>query len=61
MNRQDFVQLLAERTALRRMIESTPVDEILDRGSLTARLEEIEHRIAFGQSWLETHPGTGAG
>ena len=46
MIRQDFVQLLSERTALLRMIESTPVDEVLDRGSLTARLEEIEHRIA---------------
>jgi len=46
MNRQYFVQILAEQTALRRMIESTPVDEVLNRGSLTARLEGIEHRIA---------------
>jgi hypothetical protein len=45
MIRQDFVQLLGERTALQRMIESTPIDDVLDRGSLTARLEEIEHRI----------------
>lgn len=46
MTRQDFVQLLGERTALQRMIESTPTEDVLDRGSLTARLEEIEHRIA---------------
>ena len=46
MIRQDFVQLLGERTALQRMIESTPVDDVLDRGSLTARLEEIEYRIS---------------
>ncbi len=46
MIRQDFVQLLGERTALQRMIESTPIDEVLDLGSLTARLEEIEHRIS---------------
>ena len=46
MIRQDLVQLLGERTALRRMIDSTPIDDVLDRGSLTARLEEIEHRIS---------------
>lgn len=46
MTRQDFVQLLGERTALQRMIESTPAEDVLDRGSLTARLEEIEYRIA---------------
>lgn len=46
MTRQDFVQLLGERTTLQRMIESTPAEDVLDRGSLTARLEEIEYRIA---------------
>jgi hypothetical protein len=46
MNRHDFVQLLGERTALQRMIESTPIDDVLDRGSLTARLEEIEFQIS---------------
>ena len=46
MIRHDFVQLLGERTALQRMIESTPIDDVLDRGSLTARLEEIEFQIS---------------
>lgn len=46
MIRHDFVQLLGERTALQRMIESTPVDDVLDRGSLTARLEEIEYKLS---------------
>lgn len=46
MIRQEFVQLMGERTALQRMIESTPEEDVLDRGSLTARLEEIEHRIS---------------
>ncbi len=46
MIRHDLVQLLSERTALQRMIESTPIDEVIDLGSLNARLEEIEHRIS---------------
>lgn len=46
MIRHDLMQLLAERTALRRMIESTPIEDLLDRGSLTARLEEVEHQIS---------------
>lgn len=46
MIRHELVQLLAERTALRRMIESTPIEDVLDRGSLTSRLEEVEHQIS---------------
>jgi hypothetical protein len=46
MNRQDYLQLLGERAALLRMIESTPIEDVLDRGSLTSRLEEVEHRIS---------------
>ena len=46
MNRLDYLQLLGERNALQRMIEETPLEDVLDRGSLTARFEEIEHRIA---------------
>ena len=45
MTRHDLVQLLAEQTALKRMIESTPMEDALDRGSLTARLEEVEYQI----------------
>jgi hypothetical protein len=42
---QEYIQLLGERAALKRMIEATPVDDVMDSGSLNARLEEIEHRI----------------
>ena len=45
MNRQHSVQLLGERNAILRMIADTPEVDVLDRGSLTARLEEVEHRI----------------
>jgi hypothetical protein len=46
MIRQEFLQLLADRTALKRMIANTPTDEVIDRGSLNARLEGIEHSIS---------------
>ncbi|HRX61387.1 MAG TPA: hypothetical protein P5260_09270 [Candidatus Competibacter sp.] len=46
MNRQDALHLLGERSALQRMIADTPEEEVLDRGSLTARLEEVEYQIA---------------
>lgn len=46
MNRQDHVHLLGERNSLQRMIADTPAEEVLDRGSLTARLEEVEHLLA---------------
>jgi len=46
MNRQDLVHLLSERSSLQRMIDETPAEDVLDRGSLTARLEEIEHLLA---------------
>lgn len=45
MNRQNYVQLLGERSALQRMIQETPAEDVLDISSLTARLEEIELRI----------------
>lgn len=46
MNRQDALHLLGERSALQRMIADTPEEEVLDRGSLIARLEEVEYQIA---------------
>lgn len=46
MTSQDHARLLSERSALQRMIQQTPVDDVLDLGSLTARLEEVEHCIA---------------
>lgn len=46
MIRQNYIQLLGERTTLTRMIESTPAEDVLDLGSLSARLQDIEHRIS---------------
>ena len=46
MIRQDYIQLLGERTTLNRMIEGTPAEDVLDLGSLSARLQDIEHRIS---------------
>ncbi|QQS53179.1 MAG: hypothetical protein IPM89_09640 [Candidatus Competibacteraceae bacterium] len=47
MNRQGALHLVGERNALQRMIADTPEEEMLDRGSLTARLEEVEYQIVL--------------
>ncbi len=49
MNRQGALHLLGERSALQRIIADIPEEEVLDRGSLTARLEEVEYQIAQTQ------------
>jgi hypothetical protein len=41
--------LLGEKTALDRMIEETPVEDVLDRGSRLARLE-VQHRFIAGRA-----------
>jgi len=41
MNRQERMHLLAERTALQRMIAATAPEEIIDLGSLNTRLEIV--------------------
>lgn len=46
MSRLNYLYLIGEQKALQRMIDETPLEDVLDRGSLTARLEEIEYRIA---------------
>lgn len=46
MNRGDYIHLLAERTTLQRMIDETPEEDVIDRGSLVARLEDVEAEIA---------------
>jgi hypothetical protein len=42
----NLLHLLSERTALRRMIEKKPIEDVIDRGSLTSRLGEIEYQIS---------------
>ena len=49
MNRLDYLHILGEKTALERMIAETPEEDLLDRGSLVARLEDIEERLAEGK------------
>lgn len=46
MNRDEYLHLLGERTALERMIADTPEDDVIDRASLSARLKTIEDAIA---------------
>ncbi len=46
MNKQNHLYLVGERTALRRMIEETPAEDVIDRGALVARLEEVEEELA---------------
>ncbi len=46
MNRGEYLQLLGERTALERMIAETPEEDVIDRASLAARLENIEAALA---------------
>ena len=46
MNRGEYLHLLAEKTALEQMIAETPKEEVIDRASLTARLESVERMLA---------------
>jgi hypothetical protein len=42
---QECVHLLAERNALLELLKEMPEDDVLDRGMLIGRLEEIEALI----------------
>lgn len=50
MNREELLQLQSEKTTLRRMLAEMPEDDVLDRSSLSARLQEVEEAIRLGQS-----------
>ena len=45
MNRQEYNQLISERSALERMIADTPEEDVIDRGSLRARLDVVNGEI----------------
>jgi hypothetical protein len=45
MNRHEANQLLAERSALERMIADTPADEVIDLRSLQARLDAVNREL----------------
>jgi hypothetical protein len=46
MNSRYLAKLMAERSALLGMINETPDEDVVDRGSLVAKLEMIESQIA---------------
>ena len=53
MNRRHLAALIAERTMLRSMIDEIPAADVMDRGSLLAKLETIESQIAAGPTERE--------
>lgn len=55
MNHGEYVHLLGERTALERMIQETPEEDVIDRKSLLSRLKAIEEELAQRER-EERHP-----
>jgi hypothetical protein len=49
LNRAKYRQLLAERSALKGILENIPVGEALDRSSFLSRVADVERRIAGGE------------
>ncbi len=49
MNRLDYLHIMGEKTTLERMIAETPEEDVIDRGSLVARLEDIQQRLDESQ------------
>lgn len=45
MDEQERIQLLAEKTALERMLANLPESCVIDRMSLEARKEEVEKML----------------
>lgn len=50
MNQEEYLHLVGERNALTRMIKEIPKENIIDLGSLKARLEDIEYKITMEKS-----------
>jgi hypothetical protein len=50
MTHDEFIHLLSERAALQRFIDETPEEDVLDRGSMIARVEELDELIAAGET-----------
>jgi hypothetical protein len=45
MRRDEYGHLLAERGTLHRLLEDTPEEDVIDRGTFLSRLAQIERRI----------------
>lgn len=46
MNRDEYLQLLGEKTTIERMITETPAEDVIDRASLSARLKSVEAALS---------------
>lgn len=46
MNRDEYLQLLGEKSAIERMIAETPEGDVIDRTSLSARLKSLEAALS---------------
>lgn len=53
MNKQEYTQLLGEKSTLERLLQDTPVEDVLDHASLSSRLNEITQQI--GQAQIDEH------
>jgi hypothetical protein len=46
MNRGEYLHMVAERSAIERLIAETPEEDVIDRASLVARLKNVEAVLA---------------
>src|SRR6266702_8707634 len=46
MSRQDYLHLRGEQEQLRRMLDKIPVENVIDRMSVEARLQDVEARLS---------------
>src|SRR5438128_2399401 len=49
MNIQEYNHLLSEQTALKRMLETIPEENLLDRSRLEGRLEELGEQLKYSE------------
>jgi hypothetical protein len=50
VNPSDRLDLLGEKTELERVLEETPVEDVLDRASLEARLASVEAALSKAEA-----------
>ena len=46
MTNDEHLHLIAEQTALQQMVDATPREDVIDRGSLIAQLQHVQRRLA---------------
>jgi len=63
MSEASLEQLLGERNTLQKMIAETPKEDVIDLGSLTVRLEEVQELIYEANTralketpWIDRNP-----